>query len=193
MATPIAILFSSYASMRDDALSQNLFTVSNEQIFDVVGRSQNPYKTNTLLAAASIKKEFTNTVTFTYNPLLYYTNTTTTISAFWVDFKDGQGYKTIPLNSSVSKTYTDSSSTKLIDFKAQLSTGDFVYCHNSVDVFVTSTYAQRYAGGDPNGRHPTFYGCSLRIYANDVLCSSRASVCLATSPTSSRFICDFCS
>ncbi len=116
-ATPIALLYGNYASMRNDALSQNLFTVSNQRIFDVAGRSQSPYTTNTLFAAASIKKEFTNTVIFTYNPSLYYTNTNITINTLWVDFKDGQGYKIIPISGTVSKTYTDSSSTKLIDFK----------------------------------------------------------------------------
>ncbi len=155
-ATPIVLLYGNYASMRNDALSQNLFTVSNQRIFDVPGRTQSPYTTNTLFAAASIKKVFTNTVIFTYNPSLYYSNTNTTISTLWVDFKDGQGYKTIPLNGTVSKTYTDSSSTKLIDFKVQLSTGAFVYCHSSVDVFVTSTIvSNRYVGTDPYSREVT--------------------------------------
>ena len=57
-ASPIAILYSSYASLRDDALSLNLFSVSNQQIYDIAGRSQSPYLTNTLFAAASINKVF---------------------------------------------------------------------------------------------------------------------------------------
>ena len=149
-ATPIAILYGSYASLRDDALSLNLFSITNQQIYDVAGRSQSPYLTNTLFAAASINKVFTNTVSFTYKPVLYFTNTNLTITDISVDFRDGQGYKIIPVNGMVSKTYTDSSSTKIIDFKAHLSTGAYVYCHSSVDVYVSSSgMVYSYTGADP--------------------------------------------
>lgn len=148
-ASSIALLYGNYASLRDEALNLNLFTVSNQQIYDVPGHTQSPYQTNTLFAAASIDREFTNTVTFTYKPVLYFSNTIITITQVAVDFKDGAGYQTIPVNGTVSKTYFDSSSTKLIDFRAKLSTGAYVYCHSSVDVFITNTgVGSRYAGAD---------------------------------------------
>lgn len=153
MASAIALLYGNYASLRDDALSLNLFTISNQQIYDVPGRIQSPYNTNTLFAAASINKTFTDTVSFTYKPVLYFSNTGITITQLSVDFKDGQGYKIIPVNGTVSKTYIDSSSTKMIDFRAKLSTGTYVHCHSSVDVFVTNTgVGSRYAGNDPYAR-----------------------------------------
>lgn len=62
LAAPVALLYCNYASLRDDALRLNLFTINNQQVFDVPGRSQSPYKTNIFFAAASINKEFTNTV-----------------------------------------------------------------------------------------------------------------------------------
>jgi hypothetical protein len=153
VATPVAILYGNYASLRNDALSLNLFYVINQQVHDVAGRSQSPYVTNTLFAAAGINKVFTNTVTFTYKPVLYYTNTSITIADISVDFKDGQGFHIIPVNGTVSKTYTDSSSRKTIDFRAHLSTGGYVYCHSSADVFVTNSGIQyRYIGSDPQAK-----------------------------------------
>lgn len=149
----IALLYGSYASLRDDALSLNLFTISNQQIYDVPNRTQNPYQTNTLSAAASIDKEFTNTVVFTYKPVLYFSNTSVSVTQLAVDFKDGAGYQIIPVNGTVSKTFFDSSSTKLIDFRAALSTGAYVYCHSTVVVFVTNAgMGNRYTGADPYAR-----------------------------------------
>jgi len=49
---PVSILYTNYNDLRPDALSLNLMTYSNNQIFDVAGRSQNPYRTQTLFAAA---------------------------------------------------------------------------------------------------------------------------------------------
>ncbi len=152
-ASSVALLFGNYASLREDALSLNLFTISNQQIYDVPGRAQSPYQTNMVFAAASIIKEFANTVTFTYKPVLYFSNNNVTITELGVDFKDGSGYQVIPVNGTVSNTYYDSSGTKLIDFRAKLNTGAYVYCHSSVDVYVTNTgIAGRYAGNDPYAR-----------------------------------------
>ncbi len=84
---------------------------------------------------------------------MYLSNTSVSITQLAVDFKDGAGYQIIPVNGTVSKTYFDSSSTKLIDFRAALSIGGYVYCHSSVDVYVTNTgVGSRYIGTDPYGR-----------------------------------------
>lgn len=164
-AKPIAVLYGSYASLRDDALSQNLFTISNQQVFDVAGRTQNPYLTNTIFAAAPITEKFRDTVRLSFNAALSYSNTTMTVSSVSIDFKDGQGYQLIPANGMVTKIYTDSSSTKPIDIKAQLSSGGFVYCHSSVDVTVTlNGTSNRYLGTDPYAREvavPTVAGEGL--------------------------------
>ena len=95
---PIAVLYGNYASLRDDALLLNLFSINNQQIIDAANRNQSPYLTKILFAAASINKQFTNTVTFTFAPALYFTNTTLSLSQLAVDFKDGQGYILIPFS-----------------------------------------------------------------------------------------------
>ncbi|RYE11941.1 MAG: hypothetical protein EOP51_32435, partial [Sphingobacteriales bacterium] len=163
--TPIAMVYGSYASLRDDALSQNLFTISNQQVYDVAGRTQNPYLTNTVFAATPITEKFRDTVRLSFNAALYYSNTTITVSNVSIDFKDGQGYQLIPANGVVTKLYTDSSSTKPIDIKAQLNSGAFVYCHSSIDGAVTTNgTGNRYLATDAYAREvavPTIAGEGL--------------------------------
>ncbi|MCW3073048.1 MAG: hypothetical protein JWP69_117 [Flaviaesturariibacter sp.] len=112
-ASPVALLYGSYASLRDDALAQNLMTLSNEQVFDVAGRTQSPYLTHTLFAAAAIHTRFRDTVRLTFNSALYYTNTGASVTALWVDFKDGAGYQAIPAGATLTKVYADSTGLKM--------------------------------------------------------------------------------
>lgn len=44
-ATMLAFFTANYAMMREDAVLLNLFTVGNNQLFDVPGRTQSPYIT----------------------------------------------------------------------------------------------------------------------------------------------------
>ncbi|MCW3074369.1 MAG: hypothetical protein JWP69_1438 [Flaviaesturariibacter sp.] len=152
-AAPVVILYGAYASLRDDALSQNLMTIANQQVYDVAGRSSSPYLTNILFAAAAGRTRFRDTVRLTFTPTLYYTNTALMVTALWVDFKDGAGFRTIPAGGTVTKVYADSSGLKPVAYKAQLSNGAFLYCHGSVGVKVTPATAGnasgRYIGSDP--------------------------------------------
>ena len=58
--SPIAILYTKYASLKATALADNLFTVSNQQIFDVPNLAESPYNTNNLLPLRWINGKFTN-------------------------------------------------------------------------------------------------------------------------------------
>ncbi len=51
-AIPISMQYMSYNAIRSDALQNNLLRVQNEQVFDVAGRTQNPYEFKVLFAAA---------------------------------------------------------------------------------------------------------------------------------------------
>lgn len=51
-AIPLAVQYLPYASIRPDALQNNLLTVQNEQVYDVPGRTQSPYQVQTLFVAA---------------------------------------------------------------------------------------------------------------------------------------------
>lgn len=58
LSNPInfAVLHYNYQGLREDAVSANLFTVNNDQLFDVPSRTQSPYTNNTLFAVAPIRQ-----------------------------------------------------------------------------------------------------------------------------------------
>src|SRR5690606_25356221 len=56
--TTLAVLFGQYASLKPTALSQNLLSVSNQQFYDVPGRSEIPYLQNNLFVAATTEKYY---------------------------------------------------------------------------------------------------------------------------------------
>lgn len=49
---PVSMLLLDYSSLKPDAMTNNLFTISNNQLYDVPGRTQSPYQLNTAFAAA---------------------------------------------------------------------------------------------------------------------------------------------
>ena len=104
----IPLLLMDYSVLNENAVQENLFTVSNNQIFDVPGRTQSPYLQRLLFAAApSIAVSNNGTISVMFRSELFYTNTSKTISSLQLDFNDGQGYRSITLNTPFSKTYTD--------------------------------------------------------------------------------------
>ncbi len=147
----VAVLFGQYASLKPTALNENLFTISNEQLYDVAGRPASPYLTNSVFAAAAIGKLYINTVSLKYDASLYFSNTNISISSLSVDFLDGNGYQIIT-GAGFSKTYADSSSYKLVVYKAVMNNGTTMYCKGSIAVRVTQSNLARYTDTDPVGR-----------------------------------------
>jgi hypothetical protein len=145
---PLVILYTQYASLKETALQQNLFTISNQQLYDVPKRSSSPYVTNTLFVATAVKEAFTNTVSLKLDTSLFYRTINTTIANAYVDFKDGLGYRNLNSNPT-QKTYTDSSGIKPLVYKIILSNGTTLYCNSSVYVTVTNNTANIYEDNDP--------------------------------------------
>ena len=104
----VPLLLMDYSVLNPYAVQQNLFTVSNNQVYDVPGRTQSPYQQKLLFGATPVVN-YTNTgtVQVLFKPDLFYTNTNKTISTIQVDFNDQNGYITVPLNTAFTKTYTD--------------------------------------------------------------------------------------
>ena len=151
----VAVLFGQYASLIPAALSQNLLSVSNEQFYDVAGRSQSPYLQNNLFAAAATEKYFTDTVKLKWSTALYYSNTSASLLSLSINFNDGNGYQAIT-TTGISKVYTDSTGSKPVVYKAVFSNGLTLYCHSSITVKVTTGFSARYVDTDP-------YGITLNI------------------------------
>jgi hypothetical protein len=91
---PLSVQYLPYARIRPDALQNNLLTVQNERVYDVAGRTQSPYQTAVLFAAApTISRARTNTVSFLFRRNLYLTGNGTVPSGIYLDFGDGSGYR----------------------------------------------------------------------------------------------------
>ena len=52
---PVSLLYVNYNDLRPDAVTAGLLTTSNNQIFDVAGRSSSPYRSQTCFAAVTGK------------------------------------------------------------------------------------------------------------------------------------------
>lgn len=104
----VPILLMDYGILSPRAVQFNLFSVSDNQLFDVAERTQSPYLQRTLFAASPlVNGSTTGSVTVLFKNDLFFTNTNKTISSIQIDFNDGAGYSTIALNSPFTKTYTD--------------------------------------------------------------------------------------
>lgn len=147
----VVLLLGQYASLKPTALDENLFTISNEQLYDVAGRPSSPYLANTVFAAAAIGQRYTNTVSLRYDTSLYFSNTNLSVASLSIDFLDGNGYQTIT-TTGISKTYADSSGYKPVIFKVLMNSGDTLYCHGSIPVRVTVSNLARYIDTDPYAR-----------------------------------------
>lgn len=51
-------MYYKYQQLRDDAITANLMTTSNDRLYDVAGRTQSPYLNNELFAIAPIRQAF---------------------------------------------------------------------------------------------------------------------------------------
>ncbi|MBK0383656.1 T9SS type A sorting domain-containing protein [Pedobacter sp. SD-b] len=99
---PIAFtaLYYQYQSLKDNALTANLFTVSNDQLYDVPGRTQSPYQDNDLFAVAPIRQGMlTGNNQLIFKPELIFGNTGKTISAIAVDIDSSGNWQNVTLNS----------------------------------------------------------------------------------------------
>jgi hypothetical protein len=104
----LPIFLFDYGVLRPQAVNFNLFTISNNQIYDVPGRTQSPYIQKTMFAASPlINGTSTGNVTILLKPDLFFTNTTKVLSTVHIDFNDGSGYMPVLFNVPYTKTYTD--------------------------------------------------------------------------------------
>lgn len=122
-ALPISVQYLPYAAIKPNALQDNLLMVQNEQVFDVPGRTQSPYQTQVLFAAAPVRSRArTNTVSFLFRRNLYLTGDGAAPSALYLDFGDGNGYRPATWGQPLATTYA-TAGTKRVKVK-------FVYRFN---------------------------------------------------------------
>jgi hypothetical protein len=121
-AIPISMLHWNYNDMKANAVTTNLLSITNDQLFDVAGRSQSPYQSKTLFAAApSISYSNTGSTAFIFRPDLFIKNTGT-INTIQIDFADGLGYQAVTLGTPIYASYA-TTGVKRIKVKITPATG----------------------------------------------------------------------
>ena len=135
---PVSLLYVNYNDLRPDAVTAGLLTTSNNQIFDVAGRSSSPYRSQTCFAAASSFSESSDTVTkFVFNCDLIFSNLlgkfngcstgndsydTYTVA---IDFANGVGYQNVTMGAIMNVSWASTGIYK-IKVKVTTSTGAVV-------------------------------------------------------------------
>ena len=117
-----------YQQYKLNAYSNGDVTVSNDRIYDVLGR--NPYDTKTLFSVTPLKQKVKGSTFFFKLPSsLIYTNTGLTLNQVQVDFGNGQGYQTITINQAKTITYS-SGGEKELKVKFVYNGGTTLYSHS---------------------------------------------------------------
>lgn len=130
-ATPLAVLIGQYNSVKPTAFSSNLlsYNAGLRQVFDVPGRTQSPYETNRLFAAApGWQYSTTGTENFVFKPNMVWGNTGLTVTQMEINFQNGEGFKTLQPNTPVSVVYADTGYYKWA-IKATLSDNSIMQCY----------------------------------------------------------------
>ncbi|HMI64798.1 MAG TPA: hypothetical protein VK517_02110 [Cyclobacteriaceae bacterium] len=124
----IPMVLVDYNFLRPDAITANLLSVSNNQLYDVAGRTQSPYYSRVAFAATpSVSYAATGTPSFIFKPELYYNASSKVLNLINVDFGDGRGYVNVTWNNPIAAAYT-STGTYQIKIKVVFTDNSFVEC-----------------------------------------------------------------
>ncbi len=108
-AIPILVQRLDYATLRPDAITAGLLTGQNEQLYDVAGRSQSPYRVRTLFAAAPARSSVpTGNVSFVFPTALHVQSGGGSVRTLSIDFGDGRGYLSATWGQPLAASYATS-------------------------------------------------------------------------------------
>ncbi len=143
---PVTMLYTDYNYLRPDAISLNLFTIQNNQLYDVAGRTQSPYLSRKLFAASpTIGFADNGTPSLVFHPSLFYNVTNKVVSTIQVDFNDGRGYLFAVWNNPIAASYT-SKGVKQIKIKVTFTDSSEVKCYSFLEITDVSSAQARYSG-----------------------------------------------
>jgi hypothetical protein len=149
LPVPVPIFLGSYNTVKSDAFSAGLLQYSSttNQIFDVAGRTQDPYDAKTLFAACPNRKQTVKgTETFVVKPEMIWNNSGKTISQVQIDFATGAGFQNINVGTPFTINYADTGY-KRWTIKATLSDNSVLQCYADYYVLrVSANPAARFSG-----------------------------------------------
>lgn len=106
---PMLFLYTEYNYIDSNAVTNNLFYIQNNQLYDVVNRATSPYITkNAFVATPWIEtgKIIGDTISFTIPSGGIVSNSSAMISTIKVDFGDGNGEQVVQENDVITVVYT---------------------------------------------------------------------------------------
>lgn len=141
---PVSMLALNYSSIKPDAVDNNLFTVSNNQLYDVTGRTQSPYQLNTFFAASPFyETDNDGVLKLIFKQDLFINNTGKQVSSILVNFDDSNGFISANWDSQVSASYTDTGS-KRLTFKLNFTDGSSLQCYSNVSILKPASGTNSY-------------------------------------------------
>lgn len=131
---PIAVLFGEYNSVKSYAFTANLLSIVNDQVLDVPNRNESPYLNKYIFAASPAKAQYPDeNFSLIFPSNLFYSNSGLTVSARYIDFDDGYGYRSASWDTAISPEYT-SSGDKTLKFKLVMSNNSVYECYSDIHV-----------------------------------------------------------
>lgn len=141
---PIPLIFADYNSLRSDAVSLNLLSVQNNQLYDVPGRSQSPYQLDKVFAAApSIWYADNGSPGILFKQELFFNASSKTLSSIQIDFDDGRGYLNATWNNPLAAQYT-TRGIKKIKIKLTFTDSTVAQCYSEIEITELSGAQQRF-------------------------------------------------
>ena len=115
---PFAFMAMQYGIVRPDAILQNLLSYNNGQIFDVPGRSQSPYLSDTTYVASPLQATAQNlSFVFEFPQELFFSNLSGAATEYAFDPGDGSGWHTVVPGTLLTVSYPDAGQ-KTLRFRA---------------------------------------------------------------------------
>ncbi len=137
-SNPVSMLALGYSSLKPDAVTNNLFTITNDQLYDVPGRAQSPYQQNIAFAAAPFyDTDADGELQLLFKQNLFINNTGKTVSNIKVDFGNGTGFVTASWDNALAGTYLDTGLKKLT-IQLTFTDATILKCYSSVRILKAS-------------------------------------------------------
>jgi hypothetical protein len=154
-------LYYNYQGLDTNAISRNLISISNGQLYDVANRTQSPYLTHSVFAVATTQQGlFTGSNQLIFRPELFISNTGKTISSLQVDPLGGNSYQTASFNTPITVNYPDTGLYP-VTVKIIYTDGTINYGHTKFAVYA-----------NPNGTGAR-YGTGARPITNEAVIATK--------------------
>ncbi len=133
----LSVLSAKYASIKENAITNNLLYQQNNQLYDVLGRTANPYQAQEAFVVAPVLSEIEGLETsFSFRNDLLYSNyglLPQHIQTLQIDANNGQGWQNVVWNTPLQVQYPNEG-LKILKYKITFSNGNVREGHSFLEV-----------------------------------------------------------